>query len=142
MLLHAAVNTHQWQVCELHQRFLDAVQQDHPDAAVCQAEYLAGQQAFERAEGTLRRKEEVLDIDEHKELEQLATSEYMRLRMNARALKLRLQERLRARRFEMDVVERAYRRLLNGEGYHIDQSAINSLIPTQTQSYTHTRSQL
>jgi hypothetical protein len=115
MLLRAAVKTRQGQVRELCQRFLEAVQHDHPDAAVCQAEYLTGQQALEKAEGTLRRKEEALGVDEHEELEQLATSEYMRLRMNARALKLRLRERLRARKFEMDVVERAYRRLHNGD---------------------------
>ncbi|KAJ6524780.1 hypothetical protein B0H19DRAFT_1214956 [Mycena capillaripes] len=113
MLLHAAVKTRQGQVRELRQRFLDAVQQDHPDAAMCQAEYLATQQALQKAEGTLRRKEEALGVDEQEELEQLANSEYMQLHMNARALKLRLRERLRARKFEMDVVERAYRRLLN-----------------------------
>ncbi|KAJ6525150.1 hypothetical protein B0H19DRAFT_971441 [Mycena capillaripes] len=115
MLLRAAVKTRQGQVRELRQRFLDAVQQDHPDAAMCQAEYLATQQALQKAEGTLRRKEEALGVDEHEELEQLANSEYMQLHMNARALKLRLRERLRARKFEMDVVERAYRRLLNGD---------------------------
>ncbi|KAJ6630057.1 hypothetical protein B0H10DRAFT_2172881 [Mycena sp. CBHHK59/15] len=92
MLLRAAVKTRQGQVRELRQRFLDAVQQDHPDAAMRRAEYLATQQALQKAEGTL---------------------EYMQLRMNARALKLRLREQLRARKFEMDVVERAYRRLLN-----------------------------
>ncbi|KAJ6522619.1 hypothetical protein B0H19DRAFT_1215139 [Mycena capillaripes] len=113
MLLRAAVKTRQGQVRELRQRFLDAVQQDHPDAAMCQGEYLAIQQALQKAEGTLRRKEETLGVDKHEELEQLANSEYMRLRMNTRALKLRLRERLRVRKFEMDVVEHAYRRLLN-----------------------------
>ncbi|KAJ6607282.1 hypothetical protein B0H10DRAFT_2307084, partial [Mycena sp. CBHHK59/15] len=128
MLLRAAVKTRQGQVRELRQRFLDAVQQDHPDAAMCQAEYLATQQALQKAEGTLRRKEEALGVDEHEELEQLANSEYMQLRMNARTLKLRLRERLRARKFEMDVVERAYRRLLNGDCYNISLAGINSLI--------------
>ncbi|KAJ7820784.1 hypothetical protein B0H14DRAFT_3147027 [Mycena olivaceomarginata] len=74
MLLRAAVKTRQGQVRELRQRFLEAVQHDHPDAAVCQAEYLTGQQALEKAEGTLRRKEEALGVDEHEELEQLATN--------------------------------------------------------------------
>ncbi|KAJ7850425.1 hypothetical protein B0H14DRAFT_3137678 [Mycena olivaceomarginata] len=74
MLLRAAVKTRQGQVRELRQRFLEAVQHDHPDAAVCQAEYLTGQQALEKAEGTLRRKEEALGVDEHEELEQLTTN--------------------------------------------------------------------
>ncbi|KAJ7868248.1 hypothetical protein B0H14DRAFT_2572486 [Mycena olivaceomarginata] len=41
MLLRAAVKTRQGQVHELRQQFLEAVQHDHPDAAMCQAEYLA-----------------------------------------------------------------------------------------------------
>ncbi|KAJ7336153.1 hypothetical protein DFH08DRAFT_965053 [Mycena albidolilacea] len=137
MLLRAAVKIRQGQVRELRQRFLEAVQHGHPDATVCQAEYLADQQALEKAEGTLRRKEEALGVDEHEELEQLATSEYMRLRMNARALKLRLRKCLRARKFEMDVVERAYRRLRNDAKLHAHtESAVKRREPTITKLVT------
>ncbi|KAJ7867489.1 hypothetical protein B0H14DRAFT_2177689, partial [Mycena olivaceomarginata] len=58
---------------------------------------------------------------------------YMRLWMNARALKLRLRERLRARKFEMDVVERAYRRLMNDSKLHAHtESVVKRRKPTIT----------
>lgn len=99
---------------ELRNKFLDAVRDEDPHAAMYQTDLKTAQEALSKAELSLRRKEAALGVNEHEELKNLANSEYMRLRMNARALKLRLRERLRARKFEMDVVERAYRRLLNG----------------------------
>jgi hypothetical protein len=54
-----------------------------------------------------------LGVNKQQELQKFIKSEYMCVRMNAHALK-RLQQRLRARKFEMDIVERTYRRLLNG----------------------------
>ncbi|KAJ7794405.1 hypothetical protein B0H14DRAFT_3496998 [Mycena olivaceomarginata] len=62
MLLRVAVKIRQGQVRELHQRFLEAVQHGHPDTT-----------------------EEALGVDENEELEQLATSEYMRLHMNTQS---------------------------------------------------------
>ncbi|KAJ7718393.1 hypothetical protein B0H14DRAFT_3521703 [Mycena olivaceomarginata] len=63
-----------------------------------------------------------LGVNEYDELEALATSEYMRARMNARALKLRLRERLRARKFEMDVDDL--------DGQKLTQSQIQSFMHT------------
>ncbi|KAJ7362700.1 hypothetical protein DFH08DRAFT_682797, partial [Mycena albidolilacea] len=58
---------------------------------------------------------------------------YIRLWMNARTLKLRLRERLRARKFEMDVVECAYRRLMNDSKLHAHtESAVKHCEPTIT----------
>ncbi|KAF8157559.1 hypothetical protein K438DRAFT_2026150 [Mycena galopus ATCC 62051] len=57
----------------------------------------------------------------------------MRVRMNAHALKLRLRQRLRVRKFEMDVVERTYRRLLNDAKLHAHtESAVKRREPTIT----------
>jgi hypothetical protein len=115
MLLRAVVKTRRGQVQELRQKFLDGVENDDPHAALYQTELESVQEALVKAEASLRRKEEALGVDEHQELEQLLNSEYMRLRMNARALKLRLRQRLRWRKFELDPVERNLRRLVNGE---------------------------
>ncbi|KAF8127341.1 hypothetical protein K438DRAFT_1646448 [Mycena galopus ATCC 62051] len=118
-------------VAELWKQFLSAVDNDNDNAAVFQLEYDQGLEALKKARTALRRKEEALGVDEHEELEQLANSEYMRLRMNARALKLRLRERLRARKFEMDVVERSYRRLLNDSKLHAHtELAVKRRAPT------------
>lgn len=115
VLLRAALKTRRALVQELRQKFLDGVENDDPHAAMYETDFASAQDALCKAEVNLRRKEEALGVDEHQELEELANSEYMRVRMNARALKLRLRDRLRARKFEMDPVERTYRRLLNGK---------------------------
>ncbi|KAJ7799049.1 hypothetical protein B0H14DRAFT_3491976 [Mycena olivaceomarginata] len=74
-----------------------------------------------------------LGVTKHAELQELVKSEYMRLRINARALKLRLRERLRARKFEMDVMECAYRRLMNDSKLHAHtESAVKRREPTST----------
>ncbi|KAJ7659662.1 hypothetical protein DFH06DRAFT_1130430 [Mycena polygramma] len=70
-------------------------------------------------------------VSDAEELANLAGSEYLRVRMNPRDLKLRLRERLRARKFKMDVVERAYRRLMNDAKLHAHTaSAVKHREPT------------
>jgi hypothetical protein len=115
MLLRSAIQTRRVHLDELRQKYLDAVEAEDDDAAMYEREFKQAQAALTTSVANLRRKEAALGVNEYDELEALATSEYMRARMNARALKLRLRERLRARKFEMDVVERAYRRLMNGK---------------------------
>ncbi|KII83586.1 hypothetical protein PLICRDRAFT_119196 [Plicaturopsis crispa FD-325 SS-3] len=46
-------------------------------------------------------------------LHRLATNEYVRVRMNARALKKRIRDRLRQRKFELERLEREYRHTVN-----------------------------
>ncbi|KAF8143017.1 hypothetical protein K438DRAFT_1994297 [Mycena galopus ATCC 62051] len=133
ILLRAAIKTRETQVAELRKQFLSAVDDNDNDndAAVFQLEYDQGLEALKKARTALCRKEEALGVDEHEELEQLANSEYMRLCMNARALKLCLRERLCARKFEMDVVERSYWQLLNNSKLHAHtESAVKCRAPT------------
>jgi len=114
ILLRTAVKTREVQVRELRQKFLDGVSDEDNHSVLYETEWRAAQEALEKSLASLRRKERALGVNEQQELQKLIKSEYMRVRMNARALKLRLRQRLRARKFEMDVVERTYRRLLNG----------------------------
>lgn len=114
ILLRTAVKTREVQVRELRQKFIDGVSDEDDRSVLYETEWRAAQEALEKSLATLRRKEKALGVNEQQELQKLIKSEYMRVRMNARALKLRLRQRLRARKFEMDVVERTYRRLLNG----------------------------
>lgn len=53
--------------------------------------------------------ERALGVEDHKTYHHLAQSEYIRLRMNAWAIKMRLRDRLRSRKFELDCVERSLR---------------------------------
>ncbi|KAJ7741224.1 hypothetical protein B0H14DRAFT_3097286 [Mycena olivaceomarginata] len=116
VLLHSSMKARQELRHELHEKYLRAVEDGDEAAAMYEREFREAEEALVKAQANLRRKEAALGVTEHAELQELVKSEYMRLRMNARALKLRLRERLRARKFEMDVVERAYRRLMNVSG--------------------------
>ncbi|KAJ7832722.1 hypothetical protein B0H13DRAFT_2370815 [Mycena leptocephala] len=98
-------------VHDLRQKFLDAVMEEDPDAAMYETE-------FKAAEEALRKLKELLT-----DLHELASSEYMRIRMNTRALKIRLRLRLCARKFELDPVERALRRLVNDSKLHAHTAA-------------------
>ncbi|KAJ7240316.1 hypothetical protein B0H12DRAFT_1024705, partial [Mycena haematopus] len=131
MLLRTAIKTREAQVQELRQKFLVAVEEERDDAGLYEADFQEAKEALAKAQSSLRRKELALGVDEQAELTALAKSEYMRLRMNARALKLRLRERLRARKFELDIVERAYRRLVNDAKLHAHtESAVKRREPT------------
>lgn len=57
----------------------------------------------------IHRKRSALGVNERVQLSQLSRSKFLQLRMNARALKQRLRDRLRQRKFELDRLERSYR---------------------------------
>ncbi|KAJ7892456.1 hypothetical protein B0H13DRAFT_2234789 [Mycena leptocephala] len=56
-------------------------------------------------EATLRAKEAALGVADKQMLRHLLKSEYIRCRMNARALKYRIREKLRSRKFELERVD-------------------------------------
>ncbi|KAJ7097300.1 hypothetical protein B0H15DRAFT_920938 [Mycena belliarum] len=85
------------------------------DALRAEVAFRSATEAYKAAERKLRQKESALGVEEKQSLNGLVNSRYMQLRMNARALKRRLRDRLRARKFELDRVERSFRRLVNGE---------------------------
>ncbi|KAJ7215792.1 hypothetical protein GGX14DRAFT_359326 [Mycena pura] len=113
ILLRAAIKTRQEHIKTLRNTFLEAVDEGDPDVVMHQVALEAAEEALASAEKLLRDKEKALGVQEHQALHKLVKSTYIRLRMNARALKRRLRDRLRARKFELDKVERSFRRLMN-----------------------------
>ena len=63
---------------------------------------------------SLIRKRAVLGLDDKVQLSSLRRNVYLRLCMNARALKQRIRDRLQQRKFEIKRLERAYRHTVNG----------------------------
>lgn len=55
-----------------------------------------------------------MGVEERVALDELRQSRYLRDRMNARALKTRIRDRLRQRKFELEKLECAYRHTVNG----------------------------
>ncbi|KAG6804722.1 hypothetical protein H0H92_002961, partial [Tricholoma furcatifolium] len=61
----------------------------------------------------IRHKESVLNVNEHAQLERLIKNPYIACKVNALAVKQRLRDRLRSRKFEMERVERSFRKQVN-----------------------------
>lgn len=64
---------------------------------------------------TIRNRIAALGATELTNLHRLRSNEYVRLRMNALALKQRIRDRLRQRKFELERFEREYRNTMNGQ---------------------------
>lgn len=62
----------------------------------------------------LRMKERALGVQEQEDVRKLMKSPYIQKRMNARALKIRIRDLLRSRKFEFDRIERSFRKQVNG----------------------------
>ncbi|KAJ7899941.1 hypothetical protein B0H13DRAFT_2336707 [Mycena leptocephala] len=123
ILLRSAMTACQGLVHDLRQKFLDAVMEEDPDAAMYETEFKAAEEALRKLKELLRQKEAALGVDEQQDLQELASSEYMHICMNARTLKIRLRLHLHARKFELDPVERALRRLVNDSKLHAHTAA-------------------
>ncbi|KAG6822733.1 hypothetical protein H0H92_012755 [Tricholoma furcatifolium] len=63
----------------------------------------------------IQRKENVLGVDERTELQLLMTNPYFTTMLNALAVKQRLHDKLRSRKFELERVERSFRKQVNGK---------------------------
>ncbi|KAJ7652934.1 hypothetical protein B0H17DRAFT_1147272 [Mycena rosella] len=87
MLLRTALKVRKTQVIQIRHKFLDAVEEEDPDAAGYEVELAAAEEAQATAERHLRNKEDALGVSQRQALHTLATSQYLRLRMNAHALK-------------------------------------------------------
>ncbi|KAK7008483.1 hypothetical protein R3P38DRAFT_3324595 [Favolaschia claudopus] len=83
---------------------------DAEDVRRAQDDLRTAQEKLKKDEATLKRKEKALGVQDRANLAHLTTSKFIAKKMNARALKHRLREKLRNRKFELDRVERTYRR--------------------------------
>lgn len=80
---------------------------------------------LQRAQDWRRSKLNSLGISDMSRLAHLRDNAFLRARMNALAIKERLRDRLRQRKFELEKLERSYRRTVNGTP---QQSHHNSLL--------------
>jgi hypothetical protein len=101
-------------VNRLRAKFLAAAEDADEEADYYQVEFDKADAARAKAEKTLREKERALGVGERRALNKMSHIQYYNARMNARATKRRLRDRLRQRKFELDLVERSFRRLVNG----------------------------
>ncbi|KAF7343580.1 hypothetical protein MSAN_01978500 [Mycena sanguinolenta] len=92
---------HHW-VCQLKY---------HPvDAAMAEGDLQTAREKLSRMKEAMNRKEQALGVQDRKTLQHLKNSKFITARMNAHALKYRVCEKLRNRKFELNRVERNYHR--------------------------------
>jgi hypothetical protein len=70
---------------------------------------------IDKIKNAIQSRKSLLGIDDRANLLSLRNSVYLQARMNARALKHRVRDRLRQRKFEIEKIERSYRKTVNGK---------------------------
>lgn len=68
-----------------------------------------------KADQQVKAKERAFGVNERAQLDRLLKDQYAEMVMNARALKIRMRQRLISRKFEWDRVERSYREQMSGK---------------------------
>ncbi|KAJ3830908.1 hypothetical protein F5878DRAFT_550087, partial [Lentinula raphanica] len=68
-----------------------------------------------KADKDLLAKERALGVEGKAEYREVASSPFIAARLNAKAVKVRLREKLKARKFERDRLERSFRRQMSSE---------------------------
>lgn len=91
------------------------VYEEDMDATDARIRYEEIQDRIKSINETLKRKRSALTVDGRVRLESLIGNQYLKLRLNARALKTRIRDRLRRRKFELERLERAYRKTTSGK---------------------------
>lgn len=98
---------------ELRTRIVD-VSSEHWEIATAELELETALTVLSRARARVSKKESAMGITARQQLHHLLKSPFLAKKMNARALKTRIRERLRARKFELDRLERSYRKQRSG----------------------------
>jgi hypothetical protein len=91
-------------------------------------EYAELQEARSQREkllAAIRRRREALGAEDRTELSRLMDDECTKLRMNALAVKKRIRDRLRQRKFELERLERSYRQSVNSEFRLVPSSSLS-----------------
>ncbi|KAJ7431665.1 hypothetical protein B0H11DRAFT_1749743 [Mycena galericulata] len=108
--LRDAVKIRKSQVQAAESAALQAIEDEDGDAIQeTKTEVKKAKAALREAETKLKKKEGALGVKERARLTKVGASKYYDVRMRCRALKHRLRDRLRARKFELDRVERSAR---------------------------------
>lgn len=101
---------------ELRKRIID-VSSEAWDVATAELELQTALNVLSKVKAKVTKKESEMGFTARQQLHHLLKSPFLSKKMNARALKTRIRERLRARKFELDRLERSYRKQRSGTWY-------------------------
>jgi hypothetical protein len=118
LALRTTLSTHESTINVLEAKLESGLENDHVDITEFTMILDETRAKVSRIRTTLQRKIQALGVDDRLDLRKLTNDVFLRLRMNARALKKRIRDRLRQRKFELERLERAYRVSANGACLH------------------------
>lgn len=84
------------------------------DIVSFQLEIADAQAQHDKLQKSIQRHRAALGVDVSAQLSRLRGNRYLQMRMNALALKTRIRDRLRSRKFELERIERAFRQSAGG----------------------------
>jgi hypothetical protein len=111
--LHKSRDAAQAHVDDLRRRIIDVANESW-EIATAELELETALNVLSKAKGKVTKKESAMGLTARQQLHNLIKSPFLAKKMNARALKTRIRERLRARKFELDRLERSYRKQRSG----------------------------
>jgi hypothetical protein len=110
------------------ERLLQSGHTDQADWTELRLELVDQRLRSERIHESIRRKRSILGVNERADLAKLQGSKYLQHRVNALALKTRIRDRLRQRKFELERLERAYCRSHSTSGKCLSHGWNNNLM--------------
>lgn len=113
IVLNRALEGYKKDLADIKEMIESGVYQDNITAF--QAEELLEElgDKIKKAKKSIEQKKKELSVDGRLNLAKLLGNEFLQIRMNALALKQRIRDRLRARKFEIESLEHAYRSSVN-----------------------------
>lgn len=113
LVLTANLNNYKEQAAEYEGMIQADVYEAGMDFTDAQAFLEELEDKIKKAQRLIVNKRSKLSVDGRLNLKKLVNDDFLRLRMNALALKQRIRDRLRNRKFELENLERAYRKTVN-----------------------------
>ena len=104
---------------------------DTSDVLDITVESLECQQTCARLSALIRSKRDTLGVSEKAQLRRLKNNEFLQVKLNARAVKTRLRNRLHQRKFELERLERSYRQTLSGMSRYLPVHPVYGCLSTR-----------
>lgn len=124
LALERMCKSHEQHLLELEQKLLS---QSVADIADVQLQIEEEKEQIGKLSRTMKRRKARLGIQQRQNLDRVRGDIYLQLRMNALAVKTRIRDRIRQRKFELERLECGYRQTVNGKSRQFNACITNML---------------
>jgi DNA repair exonuclease SbcCD ATPase subunit len=129
MTLKEELKARKKEIETLQEELEDKAGDQASEIAELQLKLVQAQSRAERLSDNIKSKRQALGVDGRLNLARVANSKFLHLRMTAYSLKKRISDRLCARRFELERLDRAYKQNSNGVfGYIVPILELTSIL--------------